>query len=90
MRQLALTVKAGQSVTFVVTNTGAIQHEFYLGGQGAQDEHEKEMRSMGRMAIDEPDGIVLRPGETKEVTTPSRRQVPPSQAATRPATTREA
>lgn len=62
-----LTLKAGQPVTFVVTNTGAIQHEFFLGDEAAQNEHEQEMMS-GGMAMDEPDGIVLKAGETKELT----------------------
>ncbi|OGO58208.1 MAG: hypothetical protein A2V85_14695 [Chloroflexi bacterium RBG_16_72_14] len=62
-----MTVKAGEPVTFVVTNAGAIQHEFYLGDVAAQDAHEQEMMS-GGMAMDEPDGIVLKPGETRELT----------------------
>jgi len=68
MEPAEMTVKAGQPVTFVVTNSGAIQHEFYLGDEAAQTEHEKEMMSSGGMAMDEPDGIVLKPGETKELT----------------------
>jgi uncharacterized cupredoxin-like copper-binding protein len=63
-----MTVKAGQPVTFVVTNTGAIQHEFFVGDEAAQGEHEQEMMSAGGMTMDEPDGIVLKPGETKELT----------------------
>ena len=66
MEPAEITVKAGQPVTFVVTNTGAIDHEFYLGDVAAQDAHEQEMMS-GGMAMDEPDGIVLKPGETKEL-----------------------
>ena len=68
MEPAEMTVKAGQPVTFVVTNTGAIQHEFYLGDEAAQGEHEQEMMSAGGMAMDEADGIVLKPGETKELT----------------------
>ena len=68
MEPAEMTVKAGQQVTFVVTNTGAIQHEFYLGDEAAQGEHEQEMMSAGGMAMDEADGIVLKPGETKELT----------------------
>lgn len=66
MQPAEMTVKVGQPVTFVVTNTGAIEHEFYLGDEAAQDAHEQEMMS-GGMAMDEPDGIVLKPGETKEL-----------------------
>jgi uncharacterized cupredoxin-like copper-binding protein len=64
----AMTVQAGVPVTFVVTNSGATDHEFYLGDEEAQAEHEKEMADMGGMAHDEPEGIALKPGETKEVT----------------------
>lgn len=68
MEPAAMTVKAGQPVTFVVTNSGAIQHEFYLGDEAAQGAHEQEMMSGGGMTMDEADGIVLKPGETKELT----------------------
>ncbi len=67
MEPAEMTVKVGEPVTFVVTNSGAIQHEFYVGDAAAQDAHEQEMMS-GGMAMDEPDGIVLKPGETKELT----------------------
>jgi len=63
-----MTVPAGVPVTFVVTNSGATDHEFYLGDEAAQAEHEKEMASMGGMTHDEPEGIALKPGETKELT----------------------
>ena len=64
----AMTVPAGVPVTFVVTNSGATDHEFYLGDEAAQAEHEKEMVEMGGMAHDEPEGIAVKPGETKELT----------------------
>lgn len=65
----AMTVRAGQPVTFVVTNAGALPHEFYLGDEAAQAEHAAEMESMGgMMPHDEPSGIGLQPGETKELT----------------------
>lgn len=68
MEPASMTVKAGQPVTFVVTNTGAIQHEFFVGDQAAQDDHEMAMTSMATMGMDEPDGIVVKPGETMELT----------------------
>jgi uncharacterized cupredoxin-like copper-binding protein len=61
------TVPAGVPVTFVVTNAGAIVHEFLLGDEEAQAEHEQEMRA-GGMAHDEPNGVSVEPGETKELT----------------------
>jgi uncharacterized cupredoxin-like copper-binding protein len=68
MEPAAMTVPAGVPVTFVVTNGGATEHEFYLGDEAAQAEHEKEMAAMGGMGHDEPEGIGLKPGETKELT----------------------
>lgn len=64
----SMTVPTGRPVTFVVTNTGATDHEFYLGDEAAQAEHEQEMQSMGGMPHDEPEGIAVGPGETKELT----------------------
>ena len=68
MEPAQMTVKAGQPVRFVLTNMGAIDHEFYLGDEAAQGAHEQEMVSMGgTMLQDEDDGIVVKPGETKEL-----------------------
>lgn len=61
------TVRAGVPVTFTVTNTGALEHEFYLGDEAAQAAHEQEM-AMGGMTHDEPGGIAVKPGETKSMT----------------------
>jgi len=58
----------GQPVTFVVTNTGANAHEFIVGDEAVQMEHENEMTSMGGMSQDEANGISLKPGETKSLT----------------------
>lgn len=62
-----MSVPAGVPVTFVVTNTGSLDHEFYLGDESAQQEHETEMQA-GAMSHDEPEGITVPPGETKELT----------------------
>ena len=67
MEPAEMTVKAGQPVTFKVTNTGATDHEFYLGHEAAQAEQEEMMQS-GQMVHDTPEGISLKPGETKELT----------------------
>lgn len=63
----SMTVPAGVPVTFVVTNAGALEHEFYLGDEAAQMEHEEEM-SMGGMAHGDPSGIGVDPGTTAELT----------------------
>jgi len=64
-----MTVRVGVPVIFVVTNSGAMDHEFYLGDEQMQEDHEQEMADMGgMMAHDEENGIALDPGETKELT----------------------
>jgi uncharacterized cupredoxin-like copper-binding protein len=63
----SMTVQAGVPVTFVVTNTGSVEHEFYLGDEEAQTEFEAEMQA-GAMRHDQPEGISVAPGETKELT----------------------
>ena len=61
-------VPVGRAVTFVVTNAGAIAHEFFVGDEAAQAAHEKEMSSMGGMGHEDANGIALKPGETRELT----------------------
>jgi len=64
-----ITVEAGETITFSVTNTGEAVHEFILGDQAMQDEHAEEMADMGSgMVHDEPNTLTLPPGETKELT----------------------
>jgi uncharacterized cupredoxin-like copper-binding protein len=65
-------VTAGETITFVVTNTGRNAHDFTLGDAATQDEHDAEMAEMmaaGEMGShDEANAIVVGPGETKEIT----------------------
>lgn len=64
-----MTVPAGTPVTFRVTNTGVLAHEFYVGDEAAQAEHEAEMVAMGGvMPHDEQNGIAVPPGETEDLT----------------------
>ena len=62
-----MTFPAGVPVTFVVSNTGSADHEFYLGDESAQVAHEAEMMANGGMGHDVPNGIAVAPGETKEL-----------------------
>jgi uncharacterized cupredoxin-like copper-binding protein len=63
----AVSVQDGETVTFRVHNGGAIRHEFVLGTEADQMTHEQEMTS-GMMMADEPNALVIEPGETKEIT----------------------
>ena len=69
----SVTVEAGETVTFVVENVGRLQHSFSLATPTAQREHEKEMQGMpmDQMAShmdDDPNGIVVQPGQTDRLT----------------------
>lgn len=63
----SLEVEQGEIVTFVVTNAGENRHEFTLGDEDFQMAHQEEMEMDG-MGGDEPNSVVLEPGETKELT----------------------
>ena len=67
-----ITVAAGETITFRITNTGNIAHDFTLGDQETQDKHEAEMaenmENGETMSHDDPNAVVLAAGETKELT----------------------
>lgn len=61
-----LHVSVGDTVRFLVANAGAIPHEFVLGDESLQGQHEQEMAGMdGMMMSDEPNAISVEPGEMK-------------------------
>jgi uncharacterized cupredoxin-like copper-binding protein len=65
----SIEVAVGEIVTFRVTNTGAIPHDFTLGDEATQQSHAEEMEEMPGMAMsDEPNAMALAPGETRELT----------------------
>ncbi len=64
----AMTVPAGVPVTFVVTNSGVIPHEFVVGDEAYQEAHAATMQGMASMAHDDADAIGVAPGVTKELT----------------------
>lgn len=71
--KVVTTITCGPSAatTFRVTNVGNLPHDFTLGDEAAQDEHEAEMAEMagnGEMVPDEPNVLSLPPGETHELT----------------------
>jgi len=66
----SISVSAGETVTFVVTNnTGRAIHDFTLGDAAMQQEHAEAMAHIpDGMAHDTPNSITLQPGETKQLT----------------------
>jgi uncharacterized cupredoxin-like copper-binding protein len=64
-----ITVSAGATVTFVVTNTGQAVHDFTLGDAAMQRQHAEAMAHMpAGMAHDAPNSITLEPGTTRQLT----------------------
>jgi Cu+-exporting ATPase len=51
-----ISVKAGETVAFEITNSGALPHEFFIGTQAEQRAHESEMAS-GSGMMDEPGAV---------------------------------
>lgn len=65
----AVTVDVGETITFRIVNAGQVPHDFTLGDQATQDEHDEEMAEMGGMMMDdEANAVAIAAGETKELT----------------------
>ena len=63
-----LSAHAGHQVTFVVTNAGAIAHEFYIGDESQQAARDQEVLNSGGAIQDGPNGVGVEPGQTEELT----------------------
>lgn len=64
-----LTVKTGETIEFLFTNTGQITHDAFIGDVAAQLEHDEEMAHMDDAAThsgDEP-AIIVQPGAAGEL-----------------------
>lgn len=59
-------VQVGETITFVLTNTGEIEHDFVIGDEEYQQEHADEAAGMEHGDL--PNGIDASPGETVEFT----------------------
>ena len=60
-------VKQGQTVRFVMKNTGQIKHELVLGTKKELDEHAALMAKFPNMEHDEPHMAHVAPGDTGEI-----------------------
>ena len=65
-------VAKGETVTFNVTNNDTTVHEFALGDDKVQDDHEKYMSSMSKQPMenmaDTPNVIAVKAGQSKAIT----------------------
>ena len=62
----SIQVSAGEVVNFVVKNEGQIDHEFVLGDEAYQAEHEEDMQGNHHMSAME-NAVTVAPGQTKEL-----------------------
>jgi len=60
-------VKAGETIKFVVTNTGKLRHEFMIGDMEEQRQHAEMMKQMPDMVHEDANTLTLEPGETKSL-----------------------
>jgi P-type Cu+ transporter len=51
-----ISVRAGETVAFEITNSGVLPHEFFIGTPAEQQAHEAEMTT-GSAMMDEPNGV---------------------------------
>ena len=71
---LNIDVRAGETIRFVFTNSGAVTHDAFIGDAAAQNDHEMEMRHMGGMGhnghdpMGEADATTVKPGKTGKIT----------------------
>lgn len=63
----SITVKAGETVRFVVENKGKVTHEFGIGTPEEQVKHAEIMKAMPDMKHDDPNVITVEPGQKKEL-----------------------
>ena len=59
-----LQVRAGETVRFVVRNLGRGRHELRIGDPDYQRAHEEMVRRMPDVEHDDPNAIIVAPGET--------------------------
>ncbi|GLS03711.1 copper oxidase [Chitiniphilus shinanonensis] len=62
------TIKQGETIRFVITNTGKLAHEFSVGDAASQRAHALMMKKMPDMKhADDPSAVSLAPGETRQL-----------------------
>ena len=62
-----MTFEKDETIRFVITNTGDLEHEFVLDTSGEIEEHKAVMEEFPDMEHDDPNALRLEPGETGEI-----------------------
>jgi uncharacterized cupredoxin-like copper-binding protein len=68
----SITVNRGETIKFIITNQGKLPHEWVLGTEDEQIEHNTQMSEMSHDEIHEhmqsdENGIVIQPNQTQEI-----------------------
>lgn len=63
----AVTAKQGETIRFVVKNSGMMKHEMVLGTEKDLKEHYEQMKKNPEMEHAEPNMVTLAPGKTGEI-----------------------
>jgi len=62
-----LNVKQGETIRFIVKNSGKVKHEFVLGTEKELKEHYEQMKKFPEMEHDDPKMVTVAPGKTGEL-----------------------
>ena len=60
-------VKQGETIRFVLKNTGTVKHEMILGTADELREHAEMMKKMPNMKHNDPSSVQVEPGKTGEI-----------------------
>lgn len=60
-------IRKGETIRFVVRNSGALPHEFSLGDVAFQAQHAAQMKKMPHMQHTDPNTVSVAPGQTAEL-----------------------
>ncbi len=63
----SVSVKQGETIRFIVKNSGKVMHEFVLGNMAELKEHAELMKKFPNMEHDEPYMAHVAPGKTETV-----------------------
>ena len=63
----SIDAKQGETIRFVITNSGKLKHELVLGTEKELQEHYELMKKFPEMEHDDPNMVTLAPGKTGQV-----------------------
>lgn len=63
----SISVHAGETIKFVLTNSGKVKHEFVLGTEKDLQEHYQQMLKVPEMEHDDPNMVTVEPGKSGTV-----------------------